>query len=280
LNGSKDASTHPDKGEESMNGKWMVTVLTAALMAALLAACAPAPATGGVPLEGSFWVLDSYYSADGVQTSVLPRTQLSAQFEGGKVSGSDGCNNYFGEYVLEGDQLTFGEGMGSTMMACEEPVMEQASSFMQALQATASFSISGETLTLKNEAGQALLVFTAASQELAGSSWDAVAVNNGKQAMVSLITGSAIDADFGEDGTISGSAGCNRYNGPFVTEGKQIQIGPVASTMMACIEPEGVAEQEAAYLAALENATVYELRGTNLTLRDGEGAAQVEFVRK
>ena len=263
-----------------MNGKWMVIGLTAALMAALLAACAAAPAAGGVPLEGSFWVLDSYYNADGEQMSVLPRTQVSAQFDGGKVSGSDGCNNYFGEYVLDGDKLTFGEGMGSTMMACEEPVMEQASSFMQALQDTASFSISGEVLTLKNEGGQALLVFTAASQELAGTSWQATFVNNGREAMVGLITGSEITADFGEDGTISGSAGCNRYNGPFETEAKQIKIGPLASTMMACIEPEGVSEQEAAYLAALENATVYELRGTNLTLRDADGAAQVEFVRQ
>jgi heat shock protein HslJ len=275
-----DASTHLHKGEEGMNGKLIVIGLTASLLMGLLAACAPAPATGGAPLEGSFWVLDSYYAADGEQTSVLPRTQLSAQFEAGKVSGNDGCNNYFGEYVLDGAKLTFKQPMGTTMMACPDPVMNQASTFMQALQATATFSISGDTLTLKNEAGQALLVFSAASQELGGTSWDAVSVNNGKQAMVSLLIGSAIDAEFGEDGTISGSAGCNRYNGPFETEGKQITIGPLASTMMACIEPEGVAEQEAAYLAALENATVYELRGTNLTLRDGEGAAQVEFVRK
>ncbi len=53
------------------------------------------------------------------------------------MSGSDGCNNYFGEYVLDGAKLTFKQPMGSTMMACEEPVMAQASSFMQALQATA-----------------------------------------------------------------------------------------------------------------------------------------------
>jgi heat shock protein HslJ len=259
--------------------KYAATILGAAAILAALSGCAPGGATPGAPLEGTFWVLETYYNADAEEVTVLPRTQVSALLEAGKIAGSDGCNNYFGEYTLEGSKLSFKQPMGSTMMACEEPVMAQAKEFMQSLQSTAAFETSGQKLSFKDSQGKTLLVFAAASQELAGTSWQAISVNNGRQAMVSLISGTELTADFAEDGTVSGSAGCNRYNGPYETEGKQIAIGPLASTMMACIEPEGVSEQEAAYLAALQNAAVYELRGTNLTLRDSEGAAQVEFVR-
>jgi heat shock protein HslJ len=260
--------------------KYAAAILGATAVLAALSGCTSGAASPGASLEGTFWVLESYYNADAEDVTVLPRTQVTALLEGGKISGNDGCNNYFGEYTLEGSKLTFPQPMGSTMMACEEPVMAQAADFMQGLKATATFSISGQQLTFKDAQGKSLMVFGAASQELPGTSWQATFVNNGQEAMVGLITGTEITADFGEDGTVSGTAGCNRYNGPFETEGNQIKIGPLASTMMACIEPEGVSEQEAAYLAALENATVYELRGTNLTLRDADGAAQVEFVRE
>ena len=53
---------------------------------------------------------------------------------------------------------------------------------------------------------------------------------------------------------------------------------PLAVTMMMCVEPEGVAEQEAAYLAALQAAARYTLDGGQLTLTDAAGAPLVVFV--
>ena len=49
------------------------------------------------------------------------------------------------------------------------------------------------------------------------------AYNNGKQAVVSGLADTEVTALFGEDGTLSGSAGCNRYNAPFERGRRQDQ---------------------------------------------------------
>ena len=93
-----------------------------------------------------------------------------------------------------------------------------------------------------------------------------------------MIEGSEVSAVFDSDGEVSGSTGCNSYSGPFETDGDALSIGPLAATEMFCEEPEGVMDQEQAFLAAMENAAVYELAEDRLTLRDADGATQVTFV--
>jgi heat shock protein HslJ len=236
------------------------------------------PASEGTPLEGPFWLLESTINPQSETHTVLPRTQVTIVFQDGKISGSDGCNQYFGTYSLEGSKLTI-TLEGSTMMACPELIMTQGEAFTAGLSSTAAYEIQAKTLTLKNAEGGTVMVLQASPQELVGTRWQAIAVNNGKQAVVSLIEGTEITAEFDAEGKLFGSAGCNQYNGPYDVEGQQIRIGPLATTRMACPQPEGVEAQEAAYLAALEKSTVYELVGTNLTLRDAQGATQVEFIQ-
>jgi hypothetical protein len=49
-------------------------------------------------------------------------------------------------------------------------------------------------LTLKDQAGAAVARFVAEPQGLAGTSWDVTGYNNGRQAVVSLLAGTAITA--------------------------------------------------------------------------------------
>jgi hypothetical protein len=81
------------------------------------------------------------------------------------------------------------------------------------------------------------------------------------------IPGSEITILFA-NGKVSGSAGCNSYNGNYQaagTEGKNtITFGPLATTRMACDQP--LMEQEQLYLAALESATEYTVEGFALTI--------------
>lgn len=249
------------------------------LLAVTMAACLTPTGGATVALEGSLWILETYVDLQEETHNVLPRTQVSAVFEEGKISGSDGCNSYFGDYQLDGSKLTI-QPLGSTMMACPELVTVQAEAVTAGLAATSTFATEGRRLILKDASGKAILTFQAQSQDLAGTSWNAIGVNNGQQAVVSLILETEITAVFSDDGTVTGSAGCNTYNAPYEIEGKQIKIGPVATTRMFCAEPEGVMEQEGAYVAALEKSTTYEPVGTNLTLRDAQGATQIEYVRK
>lgn len=52
-----------------------------------------------------------------------------------------------------------------------------------------------------------------------------------------------------EDGTVSGSGGCNRMTGKAVIEGGAISFGPLAATRRACLPALG--DQEARFFAAL-----------------------------
>ncbi|WP_297770628.1 META domain-containing protein [uncultured Roseovarius sp.] len=58
----------------------------------------------------------------------------------GRVAGSTGCNRLVGDYTLTGEGLQFG-AMGSTMMACPEPLMEQERRMIDALEQVVRFDI-------------------------------------------------------------------------------------------------------------------------------------------
>jgi heat shock protein HslJ len=81
-----------------------------------------------------------------------------------------------------------------------------------------------------------------------------------------------------EEGKVTGSAGCNTYNGTYmVTAGAnedEIAIGPLATTRMAC--EEKIMGQETLYLSSLEAAESYIIEGTRLTIYYPGGALNYE----
>jgi heat shock protein HslJ len=87
----------------------------------------------------------------------------------------------------------------------------------------------------------------------------------------SPISGTTITATF-EDGQVSGSAGCNSYSGSYQVSGDTITVGAVAITEMACLEPEGVMEQELLFVEFLTDAQTFRIADGQLqTFRpDGE----------
>ena len=83
-------------------------------------------------------------------------------------------------------------------------------------------------------------------------------------AVTSVIGGVELTTEFGTD-SVTGNAGCNTFTGPYVVAGEEIAIGPLASTQRACPDPQ-LQQQEADYLAALQQATTYAVTGTRLDL--------------
>jgi heat shock protein HslJ len=215
------------------------------------------------------WVLVSYGDAK-TPTEVPAGVTVTAKFAAGQLSGNNGCNNYNATYTIDGSKLTIAPG-ASTMMACQDPQAQVEQAYMAALPLVTTFATAEGGLTLTYGNGQAL-VYKAGPSGLSGTSWEVTGYNNGKEAVVSLVTGSTISLDF-VDGTVSGKA-CNNYNGAFTEDGTALTIGPLATTRMMCPEA-GVMDQETAYLAALQAATVFSLDGSVLTLRDAKGATQV-----
>jgi heat shock protein HslJ len=257
-----------------MNRITFTTVLIAGLI--VLTACASSSQQGGGDLTGQVWGLTELAGK-----SLVSDSGISAQFTSdGKVSGSAGCNQYAGTYTVSGNTIQISSPLSSTMMACAPEIMVQESAYLKALGAAKTFSVSRDQLTLTGAEGNDLLTYQSQSQDLVGSNWEVIAYNNGKQAVVSVLAGTSLTANFGRDGTLSGNSGCNDYSSPYTVSGDQITIGPVNATMKACSDPAGVMDQEVQYLTALETATTYQIEGSVLELRTQDGALAADFSKK
>jgi len=111
-------------------------------------------------LVGTAWTLTTIATPDSqAVSSTIAGTKVTALFDMGSVSGSGGCNNYHGAYQASGSSLTFGPA-ASTKMLCEQDVLTQEQQYFTALDATASFAIDGDQLTLSDDSGQMLLQFS------------------------------------------------------------------------------------------------------------------------
>jgi heat shock protein HslJ len=238
----------------------------------------PAEADTGPDLEGTSWQLISYVNEEGEAVAAVPDVNASITFQDGIVSGTSGCNSFSGSYTLDGTQISIGE-VASTLMACPEPLMQQEQGLMAALGEAAAYTIEGDGLQLVDGDGNVLAVFTPViPAALVGPTWYATGYNNGRGGFTSLVIDTEITAVFGEDGALSGNAGCNNYTARYTVDGDAIQIGPAASTRMMCSLPEGVMQQEQEYLAALETADVYRIEGDMLEMRTSEGALVASYT--
>lgn len=79
-----------------------------------------------------------------------------------------------------------------------------------------------------------------------------------------------VEAVFDADARrVSGTAGCNRFTGTFTTDGDRLTIGPLATTRMACPEPQMRIEQ--AVLRTLAAAQRWAESDATLVIETGTG---------
>jgi heat shock protein HslJ/uncharacterized lipoprotein NlpE involved in copper resistance len=249
---------------------------TALLLASLLLA-APTTMTARAQspdLDGTAWTL-----VELTGHPLVPNATATIRFETGRVQGSDGCNTYSGPYATTGGGFRLSGGLVSTRRACPEPVMKQADAFLAALAKARSTRVGDGRLSLLDEGGSVLASFAVQLQDLAGTSWEVTGYNNGRQAVVSVVIGTTITLRFGADGTLSGSAGCNRYTGSYTASGESLDIGPVAATRKMCPSPERIMEQETEFLKALDMVARARVDGDALELRTSGGALAIRATR-
>lgn len=83
--------------------------------------------------------------------------------------------------------------------------------------------------------------------------------------------------DGGRLGGFGGFGGCNALAGSYQVDGERLELGPVATTMMAC--PEGM-DTEAAFTAALAQARSWQVVGEHLELYDTDGVMLARLERR
>jgi heat shock protein HslJ len=233
---------------------------------------------------GTSWNLASYGDPSDL-TSVREDTAITLEFgDDGQAKGDAGCNGYFGTYTAEGGVFKIGPPVGSTRMACEEPLMDQELAYLRILEAATAYESVDNRLHLSTPDGQTLIfeVQNGTSSEveaasLMGTSWSLASYGDPSD-LTSVREDTAITLEFGDDGQAKGNAGCNGYFGTYTAEGGVFKIGPpVGSTMMACEEP--LMDQELAYLRILEAATAYESVDDRLHLSTPDGQTLIFEVQ-
>jgi len=134
-------------------------ILLIVLAAALILAFTGCSGSTANKLEDVKWVLESYGDRDNPK-NVIDETEVTATFnsEDDRVTGSAGCNQYFGGYEIK-DGLSVGM-LANTEMWCGEPEgrMDQETEYLKILQTAESYTVEGSTLTI--DCGDNVLIYT------------------------------------------------------------------------------------------------------------------------
>jgi putative lipoprotein len=95
------------------------------------------PAAAGPTLIGSDWVLISLNGAE-----PLADSEITLSFgTDGRVTGSSGCNRYFGAYRLADESgLEIGP-LAGTRMFCQGALGKQETRYLEALEATTGYAL-------------------------------------------------------------------------------------------------------------------------------------------
>ncbi len=182
---------------------------------------------------------------------------LSIAAEG--TLGGEACNVYNAGYTAtETGDLTVDPIM-ATVRSCGDEQDAFESAYLDGLQSATGWGTQGGELTIF---GTAELVFgdgSATDASLTGQEWSLVSIGGAP-----LPADAGVTASFGEDGSVTGSGGCNRYRGPYAVDGESLSAGPLVSTRMSCGATAD--DLERTYLGALEAAVGFAISGTDLVI--------------
>lgn len=234
----------------------------------------PAPAK----LQGTTWYISSW-----TETMALGTDPVRLQFNGDRLSGTAGCNNFNGSYQAHDGSLTIGEALGTTRKMCVEEIMAQEGLFLKLLPQVRSygFSTDGQLELIYSKNGkEGKITFIPESQftPLHNSQWQLVSLG-GVVPIAGEDSERMPNLKFIGD-RLGGTGGCNRLMGQFSLDGDRLTInGQMASTMMACSEP--LMEQEQMFVNALTTAKKYQILPTGeLVIDYGENGKTKQLVFK
>ena len=193
-----------------------------------------------------------------------------------KVAGFIGCNRVTGSYtVMNKTQIKFNQ-LAATRMMCAPAEMAMETKVLEMLNTTDNFTISEGKLMLNVGRRAPLATFIAMSDnEIVNKYWklktlEGMAVtmkpNQEKEQFFMLRS----------DGTLSGFAGCNLFNGEYeIMKGNRISIKRnMAMTLRACPD---VNVDEMAFMNIFDQADNYTINGDVLQLNVGKRAPLAVF---
>lgn len=223
------------------------------------------------PLGGTSWLVEAMGG-----TTIVAGSEPQITFtEDGKITGTTGCNRFFGAYTQTGGAITF-SGVGMTKMAClADGIMQQEIAFGAILSGDAQAKIDAlGNLVIRGEDGISFTARPLAAEgdtaegdpaSLRGGAWQAEDINR-----AGIIDNTVLTLSFTESGRVTGSTGCNGLSGTYTATGTTVTFSPLAMTRRACVAP-ALNAQEARFTSALQGEMAWRLTadGALELTRDG-----------
>jgi heat shock protein HslJ len=246
------------------------------------------------PLAATAWDLD-YFSTPEQPVSMLPDTRATVTYFWDRYAGFDGCNWFLGVYSATADGEMRMNTPASTFNVCgPEELHEQAALFGSSLLNVTAYQLEGEQLIESTVDDQRLLTFNPARPiPMPNTQWGlSFWWHADDEQWRPVVLGSSTDITLTEGGEASGSGGCNNYTVGYegdlqvekvmestdsYAELPTLTFGPVATQQAACEEPDGIMDQEQAYLNSLGSVAYYFKLGGMLMMLDAEGSPLLMF---
>ena len=111
----------------------------AAVVALVLTGCG----SGGDDLAGG-----TYTSTSATGHELVPGSTVTLTLADGRISANAGCNTMNGTATWDGDTLEVTGPLASTMMACEDALMQQDQWLSEFLTSSPALELDGDVLTL------------------------------------------------------------------------------------------------------------------------------------
>ncbi|WP_208301323.1 META domain-containing protein [Mycobacterium sp. DL440] len=197
---------------------------------------------------------------------------LTVSFDGNRIRTFAGCNHGSGTADLSGGRIAATQ-LALTMMACPPPVGDSDAWVSKFFDATPTWSLAGDDLTLRTDATTVTLrdkKVVDPDRPLTGTTWRVTSLMSAQAVTTSVaLEQSKPTLTIGDDGAVSGSTGCNRISGHATVSGSSIEFDPLATTRMACAPEVGKVEQ--AVLRALKGTVQTSIDGDELKLSGADG---------
>ncbi len=215
----------------------------------------------GAALLGKTWQLASFGELTARRPPVLEQAAVLS-FDGSRLSGTTGCNNFSGPYTATETTLNIGPVI-TTLIACAgDDVNRQEQALFQAFQGEVGYTITNNTLQITYDQGRQMLVYVVGGRAvLENRPWQLHSFGP----MTALVPAvSAPSANLTLDGArLSGTTGCNNFNGTYTASETSLTVGPLAATLAACTSTE-LTNQERAILQGLQGQVSYSFVGDQL----------------
>jgi heat shock protein HslJ len=114
---------------------------------------------------------------------------------------------------------------------------------------------------------------TGKTMSLAGSQWQVQEIDGDPVSQDGEVT-----IAFSEEGRVSGTSSCNRYQGGWDASGNQLELSRMAATRMAC--PAPLMQQESRFLKLLGDVRRYQFEADGRLVLETVDGARITAVRR